>query len=222
MRVRQLLTQRPLLANVLADLAIEVEGATLLALRMAQAQDESAGSESERLIARIGTPVAKFWNCKRAPWAVVEALECHGGNGYIEEGVMARLYREAPLNSIWEGTSNMMCLDVQRVIQREPASVDALMTELRLAQSQNNRYQAFIDRLARELKDTHNSESRARRVTERIALGLQASQLIRHSTSDVADSFVNSRLADQWSGAFGTLECDEGAMQRIIARATVA
>ena len=217
-----LLTQRPLLANVLADLAIEVEGATLLALRMAQAQDESAGSDTERLLARIGTPVAKFWNCKRAPWVVVEALECHGGNGYIEEGVMARLYREAPLNSIWEGTSNMMCLDVQRVIQRETASVDALMTELRLAQSQNNRYQAFIDGLGRELKETHNSESRARRVTERIALGLQANLLIRHSTSDVADAFVSSRMADQWSGAFGTLDCEEDAMKRIIARASVA
>jgi len=216
------LTQRPLLANVLADLAIEVEGATLLALRMAQAQDESAGSDTERLLARIGTPVAKFWNCKRAPWVVVEALECHGGNGYIEEGVMARLYREAPLNSIWEGTSNMMCLDVQRVIQREPASVDALMTELRLAQSQNNRYKAFVDNLERKLTETGNAEKNTRRFTEHIALALQANQLIRHSTSDVADAFVNSRLADPWSGTFGTLDCDEGAMQRIIARAGIA
>ena len=135
---------------------------------------------------------------------------------------MARLYREAPLNSIWEGTSNMMCLDVQRAMQREPASVDALMTELRLAQSQNNRYQAFIDGLERELRETRESETRARRVTELIALALQANQLIRHSTSDVADSFVSSRLANRWSGTFGTLDREDGAMKRIIARATVA
>ncbi len=217
-----LLLERPLMANVLADLAIEVEAAALLALRMAQAQDESADSEHERLLARIGTPVAKFWNCKRAPWVVVEALECHGGNGFVEEGVMARLYREAPLNAIWEGTSNMMCLDVLRVIEREPATRDALLTELQLAQSQDNAYRTFVGALAQDLLPGRNVESRARRLTERVALALQASQLIRHSTSEVADQFVNSRLAGPWTGTFGTLETDPHAMKRIIERASVA
>ena len=125
------LIDQPIMQNVLADLAIEAEAAAWLAFRLFAAVDRQEASESERLLARIGAPIAKYWLAKRAPAVVVEALECHGGNGFIEENPMARLYREAPLNSIWEGSGNVICLDVLRSLEREPGSLVALLDELR-------------------------------------------------------------------------------------------
>ncbi len=145
------LIDQPIMANVVADLALEVEAATWLSFRFAAALDREAGSEAERLLARIGPPIAKYWVCKRAPAVVVEALECHGGNGFIEDHSLARLYREAPLNSIWEGTGNVVCLDVLRGIAREPGVVAALLDELRAARGGDRRYDGFIDSLDAEL-----------------------------------------------------------------------
>ena len=132
------LADQPMMTNILADLAIDSEASTLLAFRVAAATDAMENSEQELHLARVTTPLAKFWNCKRAAAFVVEALECHGGNGFIEENPMARLYREAPLNAIWEGTSNMMCMDVLRAFQREPRTKDAFMAEVGSARGATN------------------------------------------------------------------------------------
>src|SRR6202008_3502867 len=124
------LADQPMMTNILADLAIDCEASTLMAFRVAQAVDGIDGDTRQRHMARVATPLAKFWNCKRAPAFVVEALECHGGNGFIEENPMARLYREAPLNAIWEGTSNMMCMDVLRSLRRDPETSEVFMAEV--------------------------------------------------------------------------------------------
>jgi putative acyl-CoA dehydrogenase len=202
---QQRLADLPLMRNVLADLAIESEAATVLTMRLARACDHAETTEAERLLARLGTPVAKYWICKRTPSFVAEALECIGGNGYVEEGILARLHREAPLNGIWEGTGNMVCLDVLRVMEREPQTVPALMEELDQGRSRDHRLDAFIERLRRELTTPGDLELRARRVTEMIALALQGVLLIRHGPSAVADAFCASRLAGDWGRAFGTL-----------------
>jgi len=199
------LIDQPLMTNVIADLAIEVEAAAWLAFRFVHALDRESESESERLFGRIGAPIAKYWICKRATPMVAEALECHGGNGFIEDHSMARLYREAPLNGIWEGTGNVVCLDVLRAIQRQPACVPALLDELRMAGGADARYDAFVSELESDLVDILRSESTARRFVERIALGLSASLLLRHAPHDIADAFIASRLAGPWSGQFGTL-----------------
>ncbi len=195
----------PLMTNVIADLAIEVEAAAWLAFRFVHALDREPESEAERLIGRIGAPIAKYWNGKRATPVVVEALECHGGNGFIEDHPMARLYREAPLNGIWEGTGNVVCLDVLRSIRRQPECVPALLDELRLAKGSDPRYDAFIIELEADLVDVLRYEGAARRFVERFALALSASLLIRHAPHAVADAFVASRLAGPWSGHFGSL-----------------
>ena len=162
-------------------------------------------NESERLLGRIGAPIAKYWICKRATPVVVEALECHGGNGFVEDHLMARLYREAPINGIWEGTGNVVCLDVLRSIQTFPACVPALLDELRAATGSDARYDAFINELERDIVDILRTESTARRIVEQIALALSASLLIRHAPHDIADAFIASRLVGPWSGHFGTL-----------------
>lgn len=199
------LIDQPLMTNVIADLAVEVEAATWLAFRFVHALDREAESESERLLGRIGAPIAKYWVCKRATPMVAEALECHGGNGFIEDHLMARLYREAPLNGIWEGTANVVCLDVLRAIQRQPACVPALLDELRSAKGGDPRYDAFLAELEKDIADILRTESTARWFVERIALALSASLLIRNAPHDIADAFVASRLAGPWSGHFGTL-----------------
>ena len=147
----KLLIDQPVMQNVLADLAVESEAATALMARLARAYDRAATDEQERHFARIATAVGKFWVCKRAPAHVVEALECLGGNGYVEESIMPRLYREAPLNSIWEGSGNVMCLDVLRAIQREPQSLEALRGELASAKGTDSNYDRLLARLEREL-----------------------------------------------------------------------
>jgi len=174
-------------------------------LRLALALDRSAASEAERLLSRIATPMAKYWACKRAPIFVVEALECHGGNGFIEDHLMARLYREAPLNGIWEGTGNVVCLDVLRAIERAPEAVPVFLDELRSARGADRRFDAFVEDLARRLADLPKAEGQARRTVEMMAFAFQASLLLRHSAPAVADAFCATRLDGDWGRAFGTL-----------------
>ncbi|MBN9442395.1 acyl-CoA dehydrogenase family protein [Bosea sp. (in: a-proteobacteria)] len=213
------LIDQPIMTNVIADLALEAEASAWLAFRFVHALDREGGSEAEKLIGRIGAPIAKYWNCKRATPVVVEALECHGGNGFIEDHLMARLYREAPLNGIWEGTGNVVCLDVLRSIRRYPDCVPALLDELRAARGSDPRYDAFLVGLEVDLVDVLRHEHLARRFVERMALGLAASLLIRHAPPAVADAYVASRLAGGWSGHFGSLP--QGADLQAIARRAV-
>jgi putative acyl-CoA dehydrogenase len=216
------LIAQPLMRNVLADLAVEVEAATLLAFRLARAvDDEEAGDPSAALLVRIGTPVAKYWNCKRVVGVVHEALECHGGNGFIEEGPMARLYREAPLNGIWEGAGNIVALDVLRAAAKQPDSVSAFIAEVRAAKGADRRLDRGIDRLEAELRKVDEREVRARRIVERMAVALQASLLIRHSPRVVADAFCATRLDADWGATYGSLPAgiDQDA---IIERARVS
>jgi putative acyl-CoA dehydrogenase len=200
------LIAQPLMRNVIADLALEVEAATLLAFRLARAvDDEAEGDVSARLLARIGTPVAKFWNCKRVVGVVHEALECLGGNGFIEESPMARLYREAPLNGIWEGSGNIIALDVLRVAAKSQETVAAFMAEVRAAKGANKHLDQGIDRIEAELRRPEEHEARARRIVEQMAVTLQASLLIRHSPNAMADAFCATRLDADGGAVYGGL-----------------
>ncbi|MFF5900531.1 acyl-CoA dehydrogenase family protein [Streptomyces argenteolus] len=198
-----LLIEKPLMRNVLADLALESEAATTLALRLAAAYD--ADTEEERAFLRIAVPAAKYWVTKRCTAVVGEALECLGGNGYVEESGMPRLLREAPLNSIWEGSGNVQALDVLRALQREPGALDAFLTEVGKARGADHRLDAAIKDLLTELADLDAVEARARRLVERMALVLQGSLLLRWAPPEVADAFCASRLGRDWGSAFGTL-----------------
>jgi putative acyl-CoA dehydrogenase len=197
----QPLVQLPVMADVLADLSLEWAAAAHLGFRLAATADSD--TEDDQLLSRLLTPVAKFWNCKRAPAVVGEALECLGGNGYIEEHVMPRYYREAPLNAIWEGTSNMMVTDVQRVLTKEPKALEPYLDEVRLAAGNDAR----LDRTARELElaATNPAQLTGRRLVTTMGLALQASLLIRHAPAAVADAFCASRLGADWGPVFGTL-----------------
>jgi len=200
----RLLSEQPLMQNVLADLCLESEAATVLLLRLARAFDSRERDGHEHGLARLATAVAKYWICKRAPAQVNEALECLGGNGYVEECNLPRLYREAPLNSIWEGPGNVICLDVLRAMHKEPEAVNSILSEMRLARGADRRFDAFSGDLEERLR-REATEIEARRLAERLALGLQASLLIRHSIPAVADAFCASRLAGEGGRAFGTL-----------------
>ncbi len=201
-----LLIDQPLMRNVLADLAIESEAATTLGLRLAGAADRSIrGDEDEKAFRRIATAIGKYWVTKRAPAFTAEALECLGGNGYVEDSGMPRLYREAPLNSVWEGSGNVNALDVLRALGREPGTAEALMAELALARGADARLDAAVDRLGTELADLEGIEMRARRLVELMALALQGSLLVRHAPAPVADAFCASRLGGDGGLAFGTL-----------------
>ncbi len=208
------LIQQPLMQNVLADMALETEAALALGLRIAKAMDNAGTNPAEAAFARIGTAVAKYWNCKRAPMLVAEALECHGGPGYVEECIMPRLYREAPLNSIWEGSGNVMGLDVLRAMSRETDAIPALFDELELARGKDANLDQSIDDLRAEIDCPEGLEGQMRMVTEMMALTLQGSLLVRHAPSAVADAFCRSRLAPRYRGAFGTLPvgCDLDAI----------
>jgi putative acyl-CoA dehydrogenase len=195
-----LLADQPLMRNVLADLAVESEAATALAIRLAGALDRD-----ERQFRRLATAVGKFWVCKRQPVVVGEALECLGGNGYVEDSGMPRLYREAPLNSIWEGSGNVQALDVLRAIRREPESLDAFLAEVGAAAGADRRLDDAVTDLKGHLAEAQDPEGQARRVVERMALVLQGSLLVRHSPGAVADAFCASRLAGDWGHAFGSL-----------------
>jgi putative acyl-CoA dehydrogenase len=210
-----LLVDQPLMRNVLADLAIESEAATTLGLRLAGAADRSIrGDEDEQAFRRIATAIGKYWVTKRAPAFTAEALECLGGNGYVEDSGMPRLYREAPLNSVWEGSGNVNALDVLRALGREPGTADALVAELDRARGGDARLDAAIDRVGAELADPDQIEMRARRVVELMALALQGSLLVRHAPAAVADAFCASRLGGDGGFAFGTLPAgsDVGAI----------
>ena len=196
------LADQPLMANVLADLTVEAEAAAWLAMRVAAAFDRAEG---EAVLRRLITPVAKYWVCKRGPAVAAEALECLGGNGYVEDSGMPRLYREMPLNSIWEGAGNVNCLDVLRALGRQPETLAALQAEIALADGADRHLDAFTRRLERELADTDQLEAGARRLVERLALALAGSLLVRHGRPAVADAFCASRLGGDWGGAFGTL-----------------
>ena len=199
------LIDQPLMRNVLADLALEVEGATALVMRLARAFDQSGQDAAERDFARLATAIAKYWVCKRAPMMIAEAMECLGGNGYVEESILPRLYREAPVNSIWEGTGNVVCLDVLRALTREPDSLEALLAELHRARGADLRLDGRLVRLTNALADQDALEPRARLLVEQLALALQASVLVQHAPAAVADAFCVSRLSDHPGRQFGGL-----------------
>ncbi|MFF1478674.1 acyl-CoA dehydrogenase family protein [Streptomyces sp. NPDC058301] len=197
------LIEKPLMKNVLADLALESEAATTLALRLAAAND--SGSEQDRALLRLAVPAAKYWVTKRCTPLVAEALECLGGNGYVEESGLPRLLRESPLNSIWEGSGNVQALDVLRALQREPHALDAFLQEVGQARGADHRLDGAIKDLLTELADLDGIEARARRLVERMALVLQGALLVRWAPPEVADAFCASRLGGDWGTAFGTL-----------------
>ncbi|GAA2761097.1 acyl-CoA dehydrogenase family protein [Streptomyces paradoxus] len=197
------LVDKPLMRNVLADLALESEAATTLALRLAAAYDD--GGEQERALLRIAVPAAKYWVTKRCPPLAVEAAECLGGNGYVEESPMPRLVRESPLNSIWEGAGNVQALDVLRALRREPGALDAYLREVGQARGADHRLDGAIKDLLTELADLEGVEGRARRLAERLALVLQGSLLVRFAPPQVADAFCAGRLGGDGGAAFGTL-----------------
>jgi len=199
------LIDQPAMRNVLADLALESEASMALALRLARAFDATTDAH-EALMRRLLTPVAKFWICKRGSHFAQEAMECLGGNGYVEsagEGVMARIYREMPLNSIWEGAGNIMALDLLRAV-RKGAMADAIAAELAPARGSNVAFDSFADSLPGRIDDA-TSETDARRLAQDVALAVQAALLMQHASEPVADAFIRSRLAGDWGYAFGTL-----------------
>jgi len=200
----KLLSEQPLMVNVLADMAVESEATTILMMRMAGSLDKAADPD-EAHFRRLALAVAKYWTCKRAVAVVAEALECHGGNGYVEESILPRLYREAPVNSIWEGAGNVNALDVLRAMRREPESVAAFLGEVERGQGSDARLDRAIAELKRELTNPAEPETRARRVVERMALALQGSLLVRYGDPVVADAFCASRLGGDWGHSLGTL-----------------
>ncbi|HZD25569.1 MAG TPA: acyl-CoA dehydrogenase family protein, partial [Alphaproteobacteria bacterium] len=212
------LAQQPLMQNVLADLAVESEAATVLMARIAQAFDDDGRDASAAAFARIAVAVGKYWVNKRLPNFTYEAMECLGGAGYVEESMMPRIYREAPLNSIWEGSGNVICLDVLRAMQREPEAVPALLAEVEQARGGDARLDRAIDALKDMLAGPGDAERQARRLTESLALALQGALLVRHAPAAVADAFCASRLDGAWGHCYGTLPsgCDFAA---IMARA---
>jgi putative acyl-CoA dehydrogenase len=198
------LVEQPLMQNVLADLALEDEAATALALRLARAF-EAADDTADGAFARLVTPALKYWICKRAPAVVAEAMEVLGGNGYVEESTLPRLYREAPLNSIWEGSGNVMCLDVQRAARREPMAIDALLAELALASGADDRLDRHVAALTTMLAGRDAAEADARRQAGAIAVALAGTLLVRHAPAGVGDAYCASRLNDNCAGVLGTL-----------------
>jgi len=208
----RLLVDQPLMRNVLADLCLESEATTALAMRLARAYDEAdadaAAGEQEtdaQLFKRLATAIGKYWTCKRAPGHACESLECLGGNGYVEDSGMPRLYREAPLASIWEGSGNVMSLDVLRALARTPRALEVFFSELELAAGGDARLDARVSGLRRHFTDPETLQTRARRVVEDMALCLQGSLLVRDAPASVSDAFCASRLAGEGGLEYGTL-----------------
>ncbi|WP_340540531.1 acyl-CoA dehydrogenase family protein [Nocardioides sp. GXZ039] len=200
------LVDQPLMRNVLADLVVESEAATTVAMRLAGATDRAVrGDGSEAAFRRMALAVSKYWVCKRGPAHAGEAMECLGGNGYVEESGLPRIYRELPLLSIWEGSGNVAALDALRAMAREPETVERFLAEVALAEGADHRLDDAVAEVKKELADTSDLELRARRVVERLALVLQGSLLVRHAPTAVADAFCATRLARDWGGALGTL-----------------
>jgi putative acyl-CoA dehydrogenase len=203
--------------NVVADLAVEAEAATALAIRLAAAVD-GIDDPHEAALRRIALPLAKFWVCKRTPGMVAEALECLGGNGYVEESGLPLLYREAPLNSVWEGSGNVNALDVLRALSREPEVLDAWLTEVGRARGGDERLDRAIEDTLRLLGDAGAVEGSARRLAGRMAACLQGALLVRHAPPAVAVAFCGSRLGTSYDGTYGTLT--SGDLRTIVDRAT--
>jgi putative acyl-CoA dehydrogenase len=200
----KLLADQPLMRNVLADLCVEAEAATVTVMRVARAYD-AVDDERETLFKRLATAVGKYWLCKRAPVHAAEALECLGGAGYVEESDMPRLYRESPLNSIWEGSGNVIRLDVLRAVARSPQSLEVFLDEVREGAGAEPRLASYTAKLEAQLQDFDQVETRARALVESLALALQGSLLVRYGDPAVADAFCASRLDGDWGRAFGTL-----------------
>ncbi len=204
----KLLIDQPIMRNVLADLALESEAALALTMRIARAVGMIEKDSHEAALARIATAIGKYWICKRTPVLINEAQECLGGNGYVEETILTRLYRQAPLNSIWEGSGNVQCLDVLRALKKEPETRDALFIELQKAVGKNSDYDAELNRLTELFEDTETLEFRSRYIIERLALMLQAAILLQTDHSEIAKAFCSSRIANEHGLAFGTLSPD--------------
>jgi putative acyl-CoA dehydrogenase len=204
-----LLADKPLMQNVLADLTLESEAATALTMRLASAFDAAQGdgerAEQERALLRLAVPAAKYWVTKRCTPVVGEALECLGGNGYVEESGMPRMLRESPLNAIWEGSGNVQALDLLRALQRSPEALNAFLSEIGKARGADHRLDRATKDLLTELSDLDGIEARARRLVERMAQVLQGSLLVRYAPPEVADAYCASRLGGDWGSAFGTL-----------------
>jgi putative acyl-CoA dehydrogenase len=216
------LVDQPLMRNVLADLVVESEAATTVAMRLAGATDRAVrGDEAEASFRRLALAVSKYWVCKRGPALAGEAMECLGGNGYVEDSGMPRIYRELPLLSIWEGSGNVAALDALRAMGREPESVQAFFEEVSLASGADHRLDDAVATLKKELSDQDDIELRARRLVELMALVLQGSLLVRHSPAAVADAFCATRLGRDWGGAFGTMPAGLD-LEPIIERARVS
>lgn len=198
------LIEQPLMQNVLADLAVESEAAMALLLRLARAVDRAAGDPREALLKRLGTAFGKYYVCKRAPVVVGEALECLGGNGYVEDSGMPRLYREAPLNSIWEGSGSINALDVLRILSKNDETLEAYRAEIEPALD-DVRVRTAINELWALTRDARESESQARVIAERMALLWQAALLLRDPENPAAEIFIDSRISRRWGGALGTL-----------------
>jgi len=199
------LIEKPLMRNVLADLVLEQEGALALSMRMARAMDGRAADEHEDLLVRLAVPVGKYWICKRTPAHAYEAMECIGGSGVMEDSMMPRLFRESPVNAIWEGSGNVQCLDVLRAMQKSPASVDAFFAELAKARGAHPAYDAHVTSLASDLRDTSDAEYRARDLVDRMALAIQSALLLQHAPGAVSDAYCRSRLAPAGHHNFGAL-----------------
>ena len=200
-----LLVDQPLMRNVLADLVLENEGSLALTMRVARALDRRGDDAHEELFARIATPVGKYWICKRTPGHAYEAMECIGGSGVMEDSPMPRLFRESPINAIWEGSGNVQCLDVLRAMGRTPQVTGALFAELARTRGANARLDRAVAALHGELADRDGAEVRARAIVEKIALALQASLLVESAPTAVADAFCASRLEGAGARNFGTL-----------------
>ena len=213
------LSDKPLMQNVVADLAVESEAATALAIRLAAAVD-GIGDAHEAALRRIALPLAKFWVCKRTPGFVAEALECLGGNGYVEDSGLPLLYREAPLNSVWEGSGNVNALDVLRALTREPEVLGAWITEVGRARGADARLDRAVDDTLALLGDEGSLEVGARRLAGRMAACLQGSLLVRFAPPEVADAFCGSRLGTSYDGTYGTLSTSAADLRTIVARTT--
>ncbi|MBW7882839.1 MAG: acyl-CoA dehydrogenase family protein [Caldilineaceae bacterium] len=212
------LIDQPLMANVLADLAVEYEAAVALAMRLARSFDAAENDEAEKLFSRIVTPVAKYWITKRAIAVTTEALECLGGNGYVEETPLARLFRDVPVNSVWEGAGNIQALDLLRAMRKEPAAMEVVIDELRQARGQQPLYDAHLANVEQELHSGAVSEAGARRLAEGVALAIQAALLIQHAPEAVATAFCAGRLGEGRRFGFGGLP-DGTPFGAILARA---
>jgi putative acyl-CoA dehydrogenase len=200
----RVLNEQPLMRNVLADLVLEHEGSLALTMRIARAMDSRDDPHEDALV-RLVTSVGKYWICKRTPQHAYEVMECIGGSGVMEDSPFPRLYREAPVNAIWEGSGNVQCLDVLRVMRRTPAVVDVFFAELARARGANTALDRWVPLLEAEFADSDDLEYRARHIVDRMALAMQAALLVQHGPSPVADAFCASRLEEGGHRQYGTL-----------------